>query len=76
LAHWVETGAWWRVPAGGHSAHESKHERDTRDGRQAPGSVIDPERQLWRVEACRGSSTGVFDLCHDTTGWSLRGVHD
>ncbi|MEO8328844.1 MAG: DUF6504 family protein, partial [Candidatus Nanopelagicales bacterium] len=18
LAHWVETGAWWRVPAGGH----------------------------------------------------------
>jgi len=54
LAHWVETGAWWR----------------------AAGPLTDPERQLWRVEVCRGESTGVFDLCQDTTGWSLRAVHD
>jgi len=54
LAHWVETGAWWR----------------------AAGSLADPERQMWRVEVCRGRSTGVFDLCQDSAGWSLRGVHD
>jgi len=54
LAHWVETGAWWRTP----------------------GPLADPECQMWRVEVCRGRSTGVFDLCQDTTGWSLRGVHD
>lgn len=36
----------------------------------------DPERQLWRVEACRGETTGVFDLCQDSAGWSLRAVHD
>jgi hypothetical protein len=23
----------------------------------------DAERQLWRVEVCRGTQTGVFDLC-------------
>ena len=61
LAHWVETGAWWRVPSSA---------RGTR------GCVLDPERQMWRVEVCRGKSTGVFDLCQDATGWSLRGVLD
>ncbi|HVQ87851.1 MAG TPA: DUF6504 family protein [Actinomycetes bacterium] len=64
LAHWVETGAWWRVPS-----------REAPTDGTAP-TRTDPERQLWRVEACRGSSTGVFDLCQDTSGWSLRGVHD
>jgi hypothetical protein len=61
LSHWVETGAWWRAPSG--------------VGGQ-PSGVPDPERQLWRVEVCRGSSTGVFDLCEDAAGWSLRGVLD
>jgi hypothetical protein len=55
LAHWIETGAWWRNPT---------------------STVTDPERRLWRVEVCRGRSTGVFDLCEDDAGWSLRGVHD
>lgn len=76
LAHWVETGAWWR--------------------RAAPRSVSisdevpDPERRLWRVEACRGAQTGVFDLCLEVdplvgdgrTGqlgperWSLHAIYD
>ena len=47
LAHWVETGAWWRRTA----------PRPVTDG------LPDPERRLWRVEACRGAQTGVFDLC-------------
>ena len=49
LAHWVETGAWWRrtAPRPDSLADE----------------VPDPERRLWRVEACRGAQTGVFDLC-------------
>lgn len=60
LAHWVETGAWWRSAA----------------ATGVPEPLPDPERQLWRVEVCRGRSTGVFDLCQDDSGWSLRGVHD
>ena len=28
----------------------------------------DPERWLWRVEACRGAQTGVFDLCMEVDG--------
>jgi hypothetical protein len=60
LAHWVETGAWWRATG----------------QEPPPGSLSDPECRMWRVEVCRGSSTGVFDLCQDAGGWSLRGVHD
>lgn len=53
LAHWVETGAWWRRTA----------QRPTPGSDELPDSVPDPERWLWRVEACRGAQTGVFDLC-------------
>jgi hypothetical protein len=66
LAHWVETGAWWRRPA-----------------------VTDPERRLWRVEVCRGTETGVVDLCLEVERptetsclalepdrWSLHAIHD
>jgi len=64
LAHWVETGAWWRsTPIGSPVT-------------SAASELSDPERQMWRVEALRGTSSGVFDLCRDDTGWSLRGVHD
>lgn len=69
LSHWVETGAWWRVPSSAPNSVASSVE-------EQPSGVPDPERQLWRVEVCRGSSTGVFDLCEDTAGWSLRGVLD
>jgi len=43
---------------------------------QGEQALADPERQMWRVEVLRGTSTGVFDLCQDDQGWSLRGVHD
>lgn len=71
LAHWVETGAWWRRAA----------PRLT----SGSGEVLDPERWLWRVEACRGAQTGVFDLClevGDRPGergperWSLHAIYD
>jgi hypothetical protein len=82
LAHWVETGAWWR--------HGDRLERF---GSEAvpPSPPGDPERWLWRVEAAgtgRGSSgqTGVFDLCLETDPsspapsrsgrWSLHAIYD
>ena len=64
LAHWVETGAWWRARAGAQVLD------------QAPA---DPERWLWRVEAdSRGRQTGVFDLCldRDHERWSLHAIYD
>jgi hypothetical protein len=49
----------------------------------------DPERWLWRVEACRGAQTGVFDLCLEvddsfddkscdrgSARWSLHAIYD
>jgi hypothetical protein len=77
LAHWVETGAWWR--------------RTT--PRPVSDELPDPERRLWRVEACRGAQTGVFDLCLEvdplasagptgpagppgTERWSLHAIYD
>lgn len=78
LAHWVETGAWWRRAA----------PRPT----SGSGELPDPERWLWRVEACRGAQTGVFDLCKEVDGtdgdsagrtgdrdpgrWSLHAIYD
>ena len=50
LAHWVETGAWWR-------SSPPSQERPSKTQ-----TLTDPERQMWRVEALRGASTGVFDL--------------
>ena len=80
LAHWVETGAWWRSgavassgsgPISGPAAGPIGS-----PGAGAVAELSDPEREMWRVEALRGTSSGVFDLCRDDTGWSLRGVHD
>lgn len=75
LAHWVETGAWWR--------------RAAPQSTSGSGEVLDPERWLWRVEACRGAQTGVFDLCmevgdrsddpnpdRDLKHWSLHAIYD
>ena len=64
LAHWVETGAWWRASAVPQVID------------QPPA---DPERWLWRVEAdSRGRQTGVFDLCldRDRERWSLHAIYD
>ena len=85
LAHWVETGAWWR--------HGDRLDRLERFGSDAvePSPPADPERWVWRVEvasAGRRSSghTGVFDLClepdpsisapHPSGRWSLHAIHD
>lgn len=77
LAHWSESGAWWKgdlaravtmgetvvpVPAGGQVLLE------------------DDEREYWRVEAGRGRAavTGVYDLCFAWSRgqWSLSRVLD
>jgi hypothetical protein len=72
LAQWVETGAWWRRPV----------DAGRQGAEAAEWSVpVDPERRLWRVEACRGAETGVFDLCLEVDDrgpgrWSLHTIHD
>lgn len=81
LAHWVETGAWWRRAA--------PHPQPAAP-RSTTGSPADPERWIWRVEACRGAQTGVFDLCLEVDQsaeagraetpaperWSLHAIYD
>lgn len=75
LAHWVETGAWWR-------AEQTVLQQDLQPGvPQQDVPPADPERMLWRVEACRGTQTGVFDLSRESTGpgqerWVLQAIHD
>jgi hypothetical protein len=79
LAHWVETGPWWQSagvravigsdePAG--SALPTRP--DGQAGPTGPSPELLVERELWRVEAGRGSAVaddggGVFDLSFD---WS------
>ena len=62
LAHWVETGVWWRPAA-------------TPDAAPVTQTFDPGERELWRVEASAGRSrgSGVFDLCFDWTAgvWTL-----
>jgi hypothetical protein len=58
LAHWVETGPWWQ--SGGARAVIGSDDEVTTDG--APGGArplgtdLLGERELWRVEAGRGSA--------------------
>ena len=56
LAHWVETGAWWRVGSTNGSSALA-----------ADPSAQGAEREVWRVEATAGrqSGAGVYDLCFD-----------
>jgi hypothetical protein len=74
LAHWIETGAWWRSRAaqatyGVGSAQAESVEPPTVD------PTVDTERELWRVEASGGRArgSGVYDLCFDWTAgaWTL-----
>ncbi|HSK28041.1 MAG TPA: DUF6504 family protein [Jiangellales bacterium] len=83
LAHWVETGAWWRSPAARavHGVEEGEGEgppgrpgaadpaAGVRGASVALGLLADDEREVWRVEAAAGrwSPSGVFDLALD---WS------
>ena len=65
LAHWWETGPWWRTA-------------DLADPAQT-GRVQDDERELWRVEAVApGRSPVVLELSHSwSTGrWTVAAVLD
>jgi hypothetical protein len=81
MAHWVETGAWWRS-AGARAVLGA----DTGEGGggsavavQAPlYGELAAEREVWRVEAGRGlaaagaAGRGVFDLTFDWADGSWR----
>lgn len=80
LAHWVETGAWWRCAAASTSGIDDQPGATS----PAPGTsdvdgrgsaVLAEERELWRVEASAGRvlGTGVFDLSLDRRAgsWTL-----
>ncbi len=82
VAQWAETGPWWL----GAEARAVQGELVGIDaggsaGPPVQGSVGDllDERELWRVEAGRGSArSGVFDLAFSWTdgSWRLIGCVD
>jgi Family of unknown function (DUF6504) len=83
IAHWVETGPWWQ--SGGARAVIGSDEPDDRQeapgGDTSRGADLLGERELWRVEAGRGSDDdggGVFDLSFDWSDgrWALVGCAD
>ena len=85
LAHWVESGRWWRTAAaeGVYSADISGGTGDSPDagGGVLPTTAVDDgEREIWRVEAASGrhAGTGIYDLCfHWSTGaWTLLRTQD
>lgn len=85
LAHWVETGPWWR-PTGSEASVATPTPTPT----WTPDLL--QEREWWRVEAARPSghqphqgsqgspavNTGVFELSFDWSGgtWQLVGCAD
>jgi hypothetical protein len=83
LAHWVETGAWWRS-AGVYAVLGAEEPQGSGAGPVAsqdspvsagPGPLA-AEREVWRVEASPGralAGAGVFDLTFDWSdgGWRL-----
>ena len=86
LAHWVETAPWWqsagaRGVIGSDDAGATPIEPETAP---AAGADLLVERELWRVEAGRGSAatgadrSGVFDLSFSWTdgSWQLVGCTD
>jgi Family of unknown function (DUF6504) len=88
LAHWVESGRWWRTASaravygadatGGTEA--GVPDRTEGGAGAAPAVVDDGEREIWRVEAASGrhAGTGVYDLCfHWSAGaWTLLRTQD
>ncbi len=76
LAHWVETGPWWRSPGARDVLGSGGAEPETAVP-VAPDLL--GERELWRVEAGRGQETaGVFELSFDWGAgqWQLVGCAD
>ncbi len=91
LAHWVETGEWWRGSRARAVAGTDGAEERTTPGavRDAPSSTdalagLLEEREVWRVEARRpvlhgnDRAAGVFDLARDASAgrWQLLGCSD
>ena len=79
VAHWVVTGSWWEQP--GIADLLGDPSRLSADPSRLGADLL-AEREVWRVEACRGrppqlsgddSSFGVFDLAFDwaTASWLL-----
>ena len=82
LAHWVETAPWWQSTSA--RAAIGSDDPDAPGDTLTAGSDLLVERELWRVEAGRGSGatgserSGVFDLSfswHDGS-WQLVGCAD
>lgn len=81
VAHWVETGAWWRSPGASAVLEGTDRPAPTGSSGGADRSVEGlPGREVWRVEAARGLSAasaaggaGMFDLAFDETdgSWAL-----
>ena len=84
LAHWVETGPWWRSGRA-HAvlgSDEPEGLDDSLESRVRVPTDLTAEREVWRVEAARGMSAhlnadgnldrGVFDLVLDWTDGSWR----
>ena len=96
LAHWVETGPWWQTPgvqavigtdeAGSDGSRPDPLPDERAEPTRLPGGDLLVERELWRVEAGRGSvpgsdgadGGGVFDLSFDWSAghWQLVGCVD
>jgi hypothetical protein len=78
LAHWVETGPWWR--SGRAHAVLGSDEPDDLDGPPDSSGARVPtdltaEREVWRVEAGRGMGAGRSTAVH-ADGDVNRGVFD
>jgi hypothetical protein len=79
LAHWVETGPWWRssgvhaVLGADDGVFDGATEHTTGGPARVPADLV-AERDVWRVEADRGRDTGrgVFDLVFDWADGSWR----
>lgn len=87
LAHWVETAPWWQSSDARAVIGSDEPDRPERPGRPGPATQgssalaadLLVERELWRVEAGRGSDGGgVFDLSFDWSDgrWQLVGCED
>jgi hypothetical protein len=78
VAHWVETGPWWqssgvRAVLGADDAPDVAGAPGVAGGAGVAGLLA--EREVWRVEAARGSAGlghGVFDLVFDWAEGSWR----
>jgi hypothetical protein len=84
LAHWAETGAWWRSSTI-RSLHDGAVPTTGAGERAGSGTVVDTgwdagEREVWRLEAQAGRSAPVIVLdlaLESATGqWRVLRTHD